>query len=280
MGHGDHWGCISQDFAEAFGTYIVQTLENGEPFAGFEFPLKSVRDENGEMVEGDFEAQTLGMVLELGVFSVLTVSLINPVRETLDFWTGYPFLSQGIRVDLEITRIKKWDNGIEAEITGETSSGLPVTYFDLFYFRDALDYEIGKKITVELGALAFTVHKPFHKPIIIDDPQAIAKHHEALKEENDGKPLTVRTEGMAVLLPIENWDEFEYKFQGPLKSVQSASVSGTEYMVANVTVMRHVDIEFDLPVLIAPHTIKNTHPKVGEDISGRFWIHGKLVRPD
>ena len=276
MGHGDHWACILPDTNDAVATFLPRVLHDGEPIEGRKMPFSTLFGEDGGMVEGEFEETPIGLLKDFGAFSALAIIVRDAAGNAMNLWTGFPFLSQGVRVDLKITEINEWEHGLEAEISGETSDGLQITYFDLFYFRDAEKYHVGERVSVELGCLAFDVGKPTNDPILIEDSQRITELRRGMGEDDDDTPIEVGTEGMAILLPIEDWDAYEYQFQGPVKSVRSAHVESAEFSLATVTLMRDRE-DFDLPILIGQHAKNNVPLEAGKDLSGQLWVHGRLI---
>lgn len=279
MGHGDHWECILPSVDEAITRLIPEAINYGETVDGnsFCFTNRSGADwaEDGVDPSGPVP---IGIVFDTGAYSILVLMLFKEVEgeKNWTLWSGYPFLTTGTRVELEITDISPWGNGVEAEITGSTSDGIEISYFDCFYFRDAEKYELGKRLTVELGALAFKARILDPQTIILEDPAVIEKLRSISGDFDSSKPLEIRTEGMAALLPIKGWDCYEYSFQGPVKKIEQMPGQENNFSRIVATVIRGEE-DYDLPILVSQHVMDGALVEVGEDIAGHLWVHGQLV---
>lgn len=275
--HGDHWKSLVHDTDRVIDEFLPFIIENGELEIGSKTTLPMQYDAAGNIVDEPHEEMPFGMRYDAGPFSMLSVIVANGFDRSMNLWTAYPFLSKGETVTLEVCDIKPWENGIEAEVEGETEDGCLLSFFDLYYFRDHSKYKAGDKIEVELGAMAFDVQQAQKQTFIIDDPERVRELREILGDEDDTGPLEVSTEGMACLLPIEAsaWNSFEYMFQGPVKSVETVLGHGMVFYRTVVTVIR-VEEDFDLPILIGKHVIEDNPPQVGDDVTGHLWLHGEV----
>ncbi len=283
MGHGDHWECVWPPAEEAVGTLLPWTVENGEMMSGTRRRLPISSDVEIEVGSRTFEATPFALVADAGPFQSLCVLVPNNRHGRNEVWTGYPFASAGLGYRLTIEGIHEWENGIEAEISAQTADGLPVTFFDLHYFRNADRYELGETYPFILGAMAFKLQPADRGQFEITDPK-IVRQIRALDDdlEQDGvvdlSPVAIETEGAAIMLPIEGWDAFEYTIQAPVKSVVEREFDGRRFYEVRATVLR-MDQDLDLPILAAEHVIEGGVPKVGQDIAGGIWVHGYLAEP-
>lgn len=276
MGHGDHWECIVTDMKEAIMNLLPLAISKGVTVPGDVLHLGFLNDEEGGVVEGEFDEMPVGLVHDHGPFTSIVLVVPTIDKKSKYVWSVYPCLSKGVQVEITIKEIKPWENRIEAEISGETTDGLNISFFDLFYFRNAKKYQVGKTFNFELGAIAFSLHRATNMPIYINDPDVIAAMRQGTEEEGVLDPIEIQTEGMAALIPIKDWDSYEYNFQGTVKSSQTMIGNGKKFLRLDITVMRN-EMDFDLPVLIAPHVVEDYWPEVGQDVTGRLWVHGRLI---
>ncbi len=277
MGHGDHWGCVFKDTDTGISELLPVAIADGALVEGETLVLKKM-SRDGEIADEPGEPTlTFGLVSDRGPYSVMVVLMKQDGMEETFVGSAYPFMPEGCIRDMVVQSVEEWDNGVEAEITGVLDDGAIVTFFDLEYFRNSGQYHEGRRVTVELAALALFAEPTEHKPIVIDDPDRVAEIRAIAGDSRTSDRIEFRTEGMAILFPAENGQASEYSFTGPVKSVTFDEVGGQTFHRAVITVLRMGD-DFDLPVLIADHTRKGAGPVAGQDFSGLIWMHGRLCK--
>lgn len=276
MGHSDHWECVMPRLEDALSQLLPLATTEGEAIKGEKLTLNWLLDDQGNRVYGAFIETPIGLLAEAGPLGILALAVPTADARGLALWSGYPFLSRGMPVDMEVMRVWPWENGIEAEVIAQTADGMLISFFDLFYFRDAKKYAIGGAVKVELGAIAFSLQRASTPPIIVDDPDLVRAMRMEFEPQDALDPVEIPTKGMAGLFPVEGWEPSEYGFHGPLKSLQTIHSGGREYYRAVVTVLRGQE-DFDLPILAASHVMAGEIPEIGDDVSGHLWLHGRLL---
>lgn len=104
---------------------------------------------------------------------------------------------------------------------------------------------------------------------------------EARGEEAPKPPVVLSMQGMAALLPIDDWDIDEYSFRGPVKSIKSfEDFLGQNGWLLRVTVMRLSSYEtedVDLDIVVTQRVWQyEAAPEVGMDVEGTLWLQGYL----
>lgn len=104
------------------------------------------------------------------------------------------------------------------------------------------------------------------------------------REPNMEEIQTFSMVGMSMFLPVEGWDEDDYGFRGPAKSVREVKdVLGQDGWLVRATILRlpECDTEdVDLAILITRRAWQEKEPPApGQDIEGRLWLQGYLWYP-
>ncbi len=281
MGHGDHWDCIKADASDEVTSFLSVATEQGEAMLGTIFGLK--QNDNAYWQERgiDPETQPLGMIYDAGAFKILVVCLYQTAgdKSFWSVWTAYPILKEGLSVELTVSEISLWGNGVEAEVTGVTEDGSSISYFDSYYFRDAGKYEVGDHIRVELGAIAFGMKKAESGSFFIDDPAVIKAMRGNSPDQDLLEPIEVRLDGAAMLMPKEGWDSYEYTYHCPVRAIDQAVAFEQNFYRITATLLRGIEngIELDVPVLVSERLMEGDPPIAGDDVEGGLWLHGQYL---
>lgn len=107
--------------------------------------------------------------------------------QNMQLWSAYPLL-HGIPNTLEITHTHTWSNGVEGVVAAHlVEDGPLITFFVPFYFRDFTTFTPGAKLTVSLGALAFSLKKANAMNISVDEGPLYETLGKDFLTENSGK---------------------------------------------------------------------------------------------
>jgi hypothetical protein len=213
---------------------------------------------------GQFERTPNAVFGRNGLFGLCAIimALENEGQRTL--MTAYPFPISGVRHVVTINGIKEDCLGLEGWIDADTEDGFPITFFASDYFINSHRYEVGATLAMTLGGLAYDAGPPPESKIEITDPEVIAKYRAA---------GMIDVDRAAMLLPIEEWEPFDYSFQGQIKTI--ATDSSGKHQQAQLSVMLMDDKAFDLRVLCTRSRM--TLPPVGEFVAGRTCVMGHLA---
>ncbi len=260
MGHGDRWRAFAG--AGAVETWLPRITQDGTLLEGAErrFWVTGEHDEERTL------AKPLGMFLREGQFGLCAIVL--PVRSHGGdaLATAYPFPLDGMVVSLTVDEVGEECGGLEACVYGGTDTGLALNFFATDYFLHADRYVEGAELRVRLAGLAYGLGPAIPQEIPLPGLEGI---------ELPGldAPLKVSTEGMAAILPIPDWNPFDYSFQGP---VRRRSGDDPRVQVLDVTVARPDD-EFDIRLYVTEHAAEGKTPEIGREVAGALCLMGWLV---
>ncbi len=211
-----------------------------------------------------------------GIMTVLRKGNPNSLEDI------YPFITDSGQHTLIIRRVNVWDNGVEAQIEAEFENS-EITFFDIAYMKHRLWYEAGKSYEFILSGIAYAAQPAkIMEMKIKHNPDDIA--WQKLLAERSGNPAPdehsiLNLRGMAMFMPIDEWDADDYRFRGPVKSVREidSDIFGQQGWFVNVSVMRFGGQDINLDILITGRAWQTSGPPcVGQDIEGSLWLQGYL----
>lgn len=197
----------------------------------------------------------------------------------------FPFYAEGIQHRLVIDKVYVWKSGVEGQIKASFGDAT-ITFFDTLYAANRSWYKSGDAYQFILVGIAYNCRKAEDQIIEIDNIEVVKAIQKTLTENEvkiiDNK-IPIHTKGMAVFLPVQEWDRDDYYFRGQIKAVKEIEILNQTAWKATVTVIRQVSdkSDCDLDIIV---TRKIWHdgnlPKVGDDIEGRLWLQGYLWYPE
>jgi hypothetical protein len=195
----------------------------------------------------------------------------------------FPFNATGSQQTLTVEEVVVWKSGVEAQITTRWGDS-EVTFFDSQYLINRTWYEAGKDYDFILSGMAYAARpaEQFELPFQ-QHPDVVAWTNRHLPE--GAAPFeaesTLSLGGMAVFMPIPEWDADDYGFRGPVKSVKEfRDWLGQDGWRVRTTVMRFDDEDADLDILITRRAWSGTEPpRAGQEIEGELWLQGYLWMP-
>lgn len=266
-----HWEAFFDDPKTIIESNFPEIVKNAQPWIGG-VNQKAPRPLPEGWVPGDVRAWPND---RQGLMAVISHGERNVLRDI------YPFITDGSQHTLILRQVNVWENGVEAQIEADLGEST-ITFFDVAYTKHRLWYEAGKSYEFILGGIVYGARpaedmemKVSHNPDQIAWQRQLAEK----KGEPDSEiPSVISLRGMAMLMPIPEWDVDDYHFRGPVKRVKDAvDVLGQPGWFVSVTVMRFGDDEKQLDILITRRAWKgNAPPFVGQDIEGSFWLQGYL----
>ena len=273
MGHGDRWEVVGGgDSKSTLAHYLPHILRSGTALAGserrFVWPARS--DAPEEVVV----TAPIGVVLQEGPFAFCAINLMRPSTDGLALVTAYPAPREGLTRRLLIHDVEEVCLGLEGWIYAATESGVAINFFATDYFVHPERYTKGSEVDVSLSGLAYALRAAVPYRFAIDLPDTIAGSFEAGKE---GKPTEVTTEGAAILFPMEDWEPFDYAFQGPVTTRKRVAHDVPPFSYLAVTVARAGDDDLDVLMLVGDHIIDGALPETDANVAGNMCIMGRLA---
>lgn len=271
---GSHWEPFAED-----SSAILQRLPDIVPQAlvqtGFGEHRKPARVEPEDWPQG---AQLVWPLRVQGLALIL-----RPGEAGTDLVSLFPFCTTGSQHTLSLRAVRVWENGLEAQITASWGEG-EVTFYDSQYLINRLWYETGRNYDFILTGMAYTAGPAEPREFQLKrHPDQVAWLNQRLPagEEPFTEAYTMSLEGSAMFLPVTDWDEDDYSFHAPVKSVIAfQDWLGEDGWRVRATVMRFGDEDADLDIMITRRAwTGQTPPEVGQDIEGRLWLQGYLWMP-
>jgi hypothetical protein len=275
--HGSHWKPFF-DEARQILVRLPEILPQSLVMTGFADDRPAPRD-----IPGDWrKARYLSWPLrERGILAVVAARQDG----TSEVASLYPAVSIGTEVTLTLKRAIVWKGGVEAQI--EASLGdASVCFFDTLYCMNRAWYQAGEKFQFILAGIAYSARPAPDEVIRVPDgawDRFIRK--EAVRDgldHDDPSLYEIHTQGMAMFLPVAEWDRDEYQFRGTVKSVRETEMLSQPSWLVRTTVLRALadNAEQDLDILVTRKVWGDQPPpKVGDDIEGAIWLQGHLWYP-
>lgn len=272
---GSHWRPFFEDFG-VFLRDLPQLFPQAKPFLGWGDFFRSPREKPAHWPEG------LAMCWpdpHAGLMLVLAKQ-----DDQLELLSLFPYCEHGNQVQLVLQAVHVWEGGVEAQIEA-TWGEAGITFFDAAFLANRLWYEQGKTCEFILLGIAYAA-RPAQAQHLPYAPHPDQVAWEAMLARAEGRepeppPAELRLGGMAMLLPIPEWDRDDCHFRGPIREVtELADVLGQRAWRVVATVMRFGDEpegDADLAILVTERAWEGeAPPTVGEDIEGTLWLQGRL----
>ncbi len=202
-------------------------------------------------------------------------------KEQNNLSSMFPYHQSGMQHRIILDHVIVWENGVEAQIEARLGLGL-ITFYDSHYLINRAHYETEKTYEFILTAIVyyakFTDNQKFN---ITHSDELIQNLNKLNLEYSIAKEMTVNTQGAAMLLPLSKGDEDEYQFSGTITKVEPLKeILGQTGWWVDATLMRdnkNEDKPIDFRMMITQRAWSETsEPCVGKDITGTFWLQGRL----
>ena len=286
QGHGDHIGCISND-AKA-SVFVVQRLP--KIVRTGDLVLTTPKPVSNALGEGFPKKTTVFLISnKSGPLRVLAMIAATKEARQNEAISAYPECD-GAEVEVRLTAIHEWANGIEATLEGTVlGEARDVAFFDTRYPLRKGFYKIGETYTFRLAAFAYSAR-------FLDDKEKclrmVGKEAEdwyervgkamdwnvEFDEEGHIKPIEIRLDGAVAFFcgPVAYPDDCE--FQSPsFGEGETLHEFDIDFFKLNICIARN---ENDVVVpLIVKKSILGRLPNADETIRGRCWLQGYCVSP-
>jgi len=242
--HGNHWNALIKDFDKEMSTVLVKAANNPKS----DYLIKPKKD-------------YFAIIAETKPLS--SIILVENQDQKSVIISSYPFININNRVELEITEIEGWGNGLEAVIHAAREEHIVVSFFDVFYFFNKEKYQIGKKYIFNLAALGYSAEEQ--------------KPQEFKMDEGPAAGETFSTKGMTAYLPRNDYRD-DFQFSDPVKNtMEKINYNNTDFLIFPFE-LRHAaedKLALKFPIYIRKDLFKSILDK-GQDIGGTGWLQGYL----
>ncbi len=221
-----------------------------------------VRDSGGNAIHAVVLAMRAGKESTRADFPLTIQFLARSVKTEEDFsvckW--YPVYDAGKEIDVTLTDIHEWANGMEATLEGTILDGSrPVAFYDTRYAAKKLDYRIGETFRFKLAALAYSV-------------ELLAKPKLRISAENadTGDTVTCVSQGGA--------QPDNCEFQSKIYGMDETRFASHEYQVLQIACARGDDgTDVLIPLVVRKDFFSRPLPRVGKSVRGLLWMQGYCV---
>ena len=207
---------------------------------------------------------------------------IQPQSDKNTLETFFPYVGVGDSSEhtLTLERVIVCENGLEAQIEA-TLGGAAIYFYDTLFSRNRGWYIAGKQYQFALAGIAYAcarakdeIIKTSFNPKMAEALKDIPAWSKAIAAGE----MELHTEGMALFVPVKDWDKDEYEFRGTIKAVTPLEMLEQRCWRIRTTVIRDGDnADIDLDIIVTQKVWgDNIPPSVGEDIKGTLWLQGEL----
>lgn len=194
----------------------------------------------------------------------------------------FPFWESGTEHTVTLDRVVVWPGGAEAQVECVIGDA-EVTFFDALYAINRGWYVSGGEYQFVLTGIAYNSRVAKDEVFDISGEKLgeILRKIEGIEggAPDDPEISKIHTRGMAMLIPIPQWDADDYHFRGPIKAVREIEMLGQPGWLVRATLLRAIgdDREFDFDIVITRRVWESAAPpQPGQDIEGAMWLQGYL----
>ncbi|MCK9487814.1 MAG: hypothetical protein M0Q42_00150 [Xanthomonadales bacterium] len=205
----------------------------------------------------------------------------NPDSGSNELTTLFPMSLHGCQHRLTLHRIHVWESGLEAQIEAAIGEAR-ITFFDTDFVCNQGWYADSVQHEFLLTGIAYEAAPAQSREFTLQRDEAYFDAMQWLTGEDlrpDDGSLTQRfvLDGMASLLPIEQWDRDDYEFVGPIMEVRREVMLGQPIWRLRVTVFRLDEVDVDLDVIVSGKAWRGEQPpQVGQNVQGSLWLQGRM----
>jgi len=280
MSHGDHWQALfGDDFSERLAELLPRFVQEGAL-------VRQVAQR--EIFSGPDQKQQPYISLEYGEMPLrcLTVIHIDPEDRLNKVMTAYPFVREGMPVDLEITDMIQ-DDKFEAILRCVTRQGTPLAFFSPLYGSDPATHEAGSKYEFSLAALAYSLKKIEETQFTLTEETALEIERRFRQEEDphadiaDIQAVDFSIAGLRALI-FRNGDSVDdaadAEFYTIVESVSFFVFEETDFCKMGVRFRLRDEEELQTTLYASEHVLAGYRPEVGDLIHGTLWLQGYPVK--
>ncbi len=271
---GSHWDAFYDDASQVFER-MSEIIPEAQPMTGYAEFYTPPRACPSHWTQGFYMAWPQ---VRLGLLVAITQHDGFP-NEAL---ACFPFVGTGSEQTITIECVHVWESGLEAQIKGSLGD-TSIVFFDPLYAVNRAWYEAGRSYQFILAGIAY--HCKRAKDQIHEIPEGNLLDFIRQQAIEDGcdpdsdKLRQIHTQGMAVLLPITEWDRDDYHFRGTVRSVKEIEMLEQPAWRLCITVLRMLDSNEDINIdVIVTHNVwgETKPPCENDDIEGSLWLQGYL----
>lgn len=278
--HGDHWECVcdSSDLENTIIVFAKILTKRGSPDL---HGNTDDFDEKGNVVN----VPTIGVKYVKEGVGIQGIILCH--TEENELRSLFPAFYDGTAIELELTKIDEFSNGVEAVLTGENEHG-ELRFHNIDYYAWRNKYNIGEKYTFQIAALAYKaeVVSEEGREFEICGDDAIKFYTELgneveYLEDGSVKPIKFGAAELVALLQNDDAYPSDGEFQSPIQGrVSTKDFFGCPLYRIPILVLRDVESEGTEIPLYAKSNFFDHKPRSGEPVRGYLWLTGRLEKDE
>lgn len=267
-GHGDHWGTVVENPPEGILPVLRQAAEEGIPGGGMASPLPGFR--------------SIQELHHLHAGEVGTRVLLGEGEGSMAMLTAFPFTPQGSVQPVEVSRVHRWRNCLEATVEANFPEAGMFGFFQVDHHLHPETLVPGATLEVVLSAFAYHLEPAEDQELLVTQEMTIRTLRgasEGVPPElvTDLGPIVIRTRGLTCMVPWKGGEPDDLEIRGPVEAIDLLEAWGEPLYRLQVRVHRE-EPEVVLPVYARARTFREGKvPRVGDEIQGVVWLQGRIA---
>ena len=215
---------------------------------------------------------------DIRILSTIAFAKEDNKNELVSF---YP-VCKGRALDVHIDRVIEWDNQLEATVYCSIGE-FEFAFFAVDYYCNKHKYEAGKKLTVDVAAMAMTAEEA-QRGFSFEGQHAIdwlAKMggKPSYDERGNVKPVRFNMEKLVAFFNVDSKCPDEAEFQSPVGPVEPTEILGVDFFKTTVTICRRNTDDGELEVSVPLYFRQDFFPAVkeGDPLRGWLWLTGSVT---
>ena len=217
---------------------------------------------------------------------ILFLARAARTEDDINVCEWYPVYDDGAEIDVTLTAIHEWANGMEATLEGTILGGTrEMVFFDTRYAAKKPDYRIGGTYKFKLAALAYFAE-------LLDKPKMHLSAEEAenfaqktgwnIKRDANGKakPMSIRMDDLVACVSRGGAQPDNCEFQSKIYAMDgecSCAFHG-KFLIMKIACARSDDgRDVLIPLVVSKKCFSRPWPRVGKSIRGILWMQGFCV---
>lgn len=284
--HQRHFDCICDPNDIAYKYIVSGELEVLAQMQDVVFasPALPVLDSEGNQITASVVGMRAGKESYRDNFPLEIMFLARATEKEVNVCEWYPVCDNGTEVEVTLSAIHEWANGMEATLEGSMMNGTrEVVFFDTRYAFKKLDYRIGETYKFKLGAFAYCIE-------MLDNPKMKLTAEQAedfakrtgleIKRYANGKarPMSIDMCDMVACISRGGAQPDNCEFQSTIRGISKGSCAHEECLVLRIACARDDDgRDIEIPLVCRRNFFSRPWPRVGKCVRGILWMQGYCV---
>ena len=284
--HERHFDCVcSREKVTSMISGDVEVLAHEQDMIFVSPKELSVLDSEGNQVDALVAGLRAGNESYRANFplAIQFLARVNE-KEGINVCEWYPVYDDGTEVEVTLTDIYEWANGMEATLEGTVFDGTrQVVFFDTRYAQKKLDYRIGETYRFKLAAFAYCIE-------LLDKPKVRLSAEEAedfaqktgwkVKRDSEGKakPMAIDMSNLVACVSRGGAQPDNCEFQSKIYAIGETTCAFHNCLVLEIACFRSDDEkDIHIPLVVRKDFFSRPWPRVGKCVRGILWMQGHCM---